>query len=238
MARPGGAFAASALHYINGLMLKHGFFDNSNDQETVVWLAGDFSGADVVTIPCDNDTDTKQGTTSAMMARLGAVILSGNVLPAASHGEMAELLKKSSHGRDSSYFTRAKITNQLSHDQVTHGKIGLRPLKSGRNVYSDVNAISNPLAQTADARCGRFFTDDDSRHFRHRSPCSGCSWRGGVALKSAASPAVAAPPPAAVAPAATATAVLDWNIEWLASNPRRLPGPDRPYLLRGPASRT
>ena len=188
--------------YLNGLMLKHGFFDNSNAKKTGVWLAGDFSGADVVTIPCDNDTDTKQGTTSAMMARLGAVILSGNVLPAASHGEMAELLKKSSHGRNSSYFTRAKITNQLSHDQVTHGKIGLGPLKSGRNVYSDVNAISDPLG-----RGGRFvtcFTNIDYNPYA----IDHVLWVFLEAVRvyqSAAAPAAAAPAAGAAAPAATAT---------------------------------
>jgi hypothetical protein len=132
--------------YLNGLMLKHGFFDESDSKKPKgVWLAGDFSGSDVVTIPCDNDTDTKQGTSSAMMARLGTVILMGTVLPAASHGEMTELLKKSAHGSDSSYFTRPEMTtDRLSGDQVTHGKIGLGPLKSHRDVFSDLNRIANP----------------------------------------------------------------------------------------------
>jgi hypothetical protein len=79
------------------------------------------------------------------MARLGTIILLGSVLPAASHGDMTELLKKSAHGKDSSYFTRSKITNKLSGAQVTHGKIGLGPLKSKRNVYSDLNAIADPV---------------------------------------------------------------------------------------------
>jgi hypothetical protein len=139
--------------YLNGLMLKHGFFDASGSKKTGIWLAGDYSGSDVVTIPCDNDGDTKQGTTSAMMARLGVVILLGSALPGASHGEMIELLKKSSHGTDSSYFTRSTITNHLSGSQVTHGKIGLGPLKSGRSVYSDLNAIADPLGSG-----GRFVT--------------------------------------------------------------------------------
>src|SRR5262249_4668434 len=97
--------------YLNGLMLKHGFFDAAS--KNGCWLAGDFSGSHVVTIPCDNDGDTKQGATSAAMARLGTAISLGTVLPAASHGEMLELLKKSSHGPDSSYFTRPAITNHL-----------------------------------------------------------------------------------------------------------------------------
>src|SRR5262249_24030247 len=110
-----------------------------------VWLAGDFSGSHVVTIPCDNDGDTKQGATSAAMARLGTAISLGTVLPAARHGEMLELLKKSSHGPASSYFTRPAITNHLNGDKVTHGKIGLGPLKSGQAVYSDLNVIADPL---------------------------------------------------------------------------------------------
>jgi hypothetical protein len=139
--------------YLNGLMLKHGFFDDARSMKKGVWLAGDYSGADVVTIPCDNDGDTKQGSTSATMARLGVAILLGGALPGASHSEMVELLKKSSHGKDSSYFTRPTITNHLSGTQVTHGKIGLGPLKSKRNVYSDLNAIADPLGGG-----GRFVT--------------------------------------------------------------------------------
>jgi hypothetical protein len=131
--------------YLNGVMLKHGFFDDSSSMKKGVWLAGDYGGSDVVTIPCDNDGDTKQGATSAMMARLGVAILMGSALPGASHAEMVELLKKSSHGPDSSYFTRPIVISHLSGGQVTHGKIGLGPLKSGRKVYSDLNAIADPL---------------------------------------------------------------------------------------------
>jgi hypothetical protein len=132
--------------YLNGLMLKHGFFDESDSKKPKgVWLAGDYSGSDVVTIPCDNDVDTKQGTTSAMMARLGTVILMGTVIPG-SHGEMIELLKKSAHGSDSSYFTRTEMqADRLNGHQVTHGKIGLGPLKSKRDVFADLNAIADPV---------------------------------------------------------------------------------------------
>ena len=139
--------------YLNGLMLKHGFFDDSSSSKTGLWLAGDYSGSDVVTIPCSNDKDTKQGATSNAMARLGTVILLGSVLPGASHGEMAALLKESSHGTDSSYFTRRSIANHLNGSQVTHGKIGLGLLKSGQKVYSDLNAIADPRGGG-----GRFIT--------------------------------------------------------------------------------
>jgi hypothetical protein len=129
--------------YMNGLMLRHGFFDDIS--QLGVWLAGDYNNADVITIPCDNDKDTKQGTTSEAMARLGTIILLGSVLPAASHGDMTKLLEKSSHGKDSSYFTRKVVQGHLSHHKVTHGKIGLGPLKSKQDVFSDVNAISDPV---------------------------------------------------------------------------------------------
>jgi hypothetical protein len=130
--------------YLNGLMLNHGFFDDSTKKG--IWLAGDYGGSDVITIPCDNDIDTKQGTTSAAMARLGTAILVGNVLRA-SRVEMTDLLGKSSNGPDSSYFTREKVLNHLSHDQVMYGKIGYGELKSGRIVYSDLNWIANPLGK-------------------------------------------------------------------------------------------
>jgi hypothetical protein len=61
---------------------------------------------------------------------------------------MIELLRKSSRGPDSSYFTRP-LTNphNLSHDQVTHGKIGYGPLKSRVVVISDLNVINNPIGK-------------------------------------------------------------------------------------------
>jgi hypothetical protein len=100
----------------------------------------------VVTIPCDNDIDTKQGSTTATMARLGTAILFGSVFSPKSHGEMAKLLKDSSSGPDSSYFTRAgNTTNTLSGSQVTHGKIGYGNLKSKRIIFSDLNAIADPV---------------------------------------------------------------------------------------------
>ena len=61
------------------------------------------------------------------MARLGVVILLGSVLPGAIQTEMVQLLQKSNHGPDSSYFTRPTITNHLGGSQVIHGKIGLGP---------------------------------------------------------------------------------------------------------------
>ena len=130
--------------YLNGLMLKHGFFDDPKNPKKGIWLAGDYGGSDVVTIPCDNDGDTKQGTTSAAMARLGLVFLLTS-LPGGA--EMLDLLKKSSKGSDSSYFTRTEVTNHLTHDQVIFGKIGYGPLKSGTEVLSDLNMIANPLGR-------------------------------------------------------------------------------------------
>jgi hypothetical protein len=127
--------------YLNGLMLKHGFFDDSSNPKTGIWLAGDYGGSDVVTIPCENDGDTKQGTTSAAMARLGLFFQFTSVPGAA---EMIVLLEKSSSGPDSSYFTRPEVANHLTSDQVVFGKIGYGPLKSGTEVLSDLNMIVNP----------------------------------------------------------------------------------------------
>ena len=144
-AQAGRCIRGVGYAYLNGLMKVHQFFGDIS--QLGVWLAGDYSGSDVVTIPCSNDIDTKQGVTSEEMARLGTVILKGSVLPAASHGIMTELLRKSAHGTDSSYFCRPTITNHLTRTQVTHGKIGLGDLKSKRNVYSDLNAISGPVGR-------------------------------------------------------------------------------------------
>jgi hypothetical protein len=81
------------------------------------------------------------------MATLGTVIMHSGAIPGA-HAEMIELLRKSSRGPDSSYFTRP-LTNphNLNHDQVTHGKLGWGPLKSGVVVISDLNVINDPIGK-------------------------------------------------------------------------------------------
>jgi hypothetical protein len=126
--------------YMNGLMLKHGFFDSATKKG--LWLAGDYGGSEVVEIPCDNDGVTKQGATTAMMARLGLIIVMGGA-PGAN--EMVDLLKKSSNGGDSSYFTRSRLSHPMTHNQVVMGKIGFGPLKSKQEVLSDLNMIVNPV---------------------------------------------------------------------------------------------
>jgi hypothetical protein len=129
--------------YMNGLMLKHGFFDSSTKKG--LWLAGDYGASEVVEIPCDNDGVTKQGATTAMMARLGLIIFMGGGPGAGGNGEMVKLLTKSSNGGDSSYFTRSSLSHPMTHNQVVWGKIGWGPLKSKQNVLSDLNMIVNPL---------------------------------------------------------------------------------------------
>ena len=166
-----------------------------------MWLAGDYSGSDVITIPCDNDKDTKQGATSEAMARLGSIILLGSVLPAASHGDMTELLKKSAHGTDSSYFTRRKVQGHLGGNKVTHGKIGLGPLKSGTDVYSDLNAISDPVGGG-----GRFivcYTNVDYNPYAIDHVLS--AFLDAVRVYQSAAATAAAAPSAGAAPGATAT---------------------------------
>ena len=199
-AQAGRCIRGVGYAYLNGLMLRHGLFDDIS--QLGVWLAGDYSGSDVITIPCANDTDTKQGATSEAMARLGTIILLGSLLPAASHGDMTALLKKSAHGSDSSYFTRRQVQGHLGGDKVTHGKIGLGPLKSGVDVYSDLNAIADPVG-----RGGRFivcYTNADYAPYA----VDHVLWvflETMRSYQSAAPSGSAAPTSTAVAPHATAT---------------------------------
>jgi hypothetical protein len=194
--------------YLNGLLLNHGFFDASS--KTGIWLAGDYGQSPVVTIPCDNDVNTKQGTTTEMMARLGSVILLGKVLPGASHGEMLDLLDKSSHGTDGSYFSRPAFNNHLTAAQVTHGKIGYGDLKkstrvapSGGLVYvlADLNVISDPIGKG-----GRFVVcytnvDQISYYVGHVL----WTFREAMRIYQSAAPAAAAAPAAGPAVGASAT---------------------------------
>jgi hypothetical protein len=186
--------------YLNGLLLKHEFFNASSKKG--VWLAGDYSGSEVITIPSDNDGDTKQDTTSAAMARLGTVIMEGKVFPGASHTEMIALLKKSAHGSDSSFFTRPEMGDlRLSGDQVTHGKIGYGPLKSGRMVYSDLNFITDPIGSG-----GHFITCFTNVDYNPYS-INHVLWTflEAVRVYQSAGPAAAAAPAPAAAPAARVT---------------------------------
>jgi hypothetical protein len=182
--------------YLNGLMLNHGFFDTSAKKG--VWLAGDYGSSEVVTIPCDNDKDTKPGTTSAMMARLGLSIFVQRILPGTSSAGMLELLRQSAHGTDSSYFTREEMgVHALTGDQVTHGKIGLGDLKSRRKVFADLNAINNPVGHA-----GNFtvcYTNVDYNPYSIQAVLK--AFTDTISIYQGITAAPAAPAPAATAPA-------------------------------------
>jgi hypothetical protein len=127
--------------YLNGCLQKHGFFDPDAAKKAGIWVAGDFIGAwPYVRIPAVNDVDTAQGSTSAAIAHMMAVILTDNNVPAG-HADMIKLLEKSAHGSDPSWFLRSEVGNRLAAAQVTHAKIGLGPLKSRRDVYSEATGL-------------------------------------------------------------------------------------------------
>ena len=195
--------------YLNGLMLKHGFFDDAPKARKGIWLAGDYGGSEVVTISCDNDVDTKQGATSNTMARLGLAIFVQRILPGTSSGQMVQLLKMSAEGSDSSYFTRTEIFTDpaqkaLTHKQVTHGKIGLGELKSKRKVFSDLNAINDPIGQGGDFTVCYTNIDYNPHSIQEVLQVIRDTmgiYQGGAAAPPAAA-APAAPPASAIAPAA------------------------------------
>lgn len=128
--------------YINGALEKARFF-RPRDKKGV-WVGGDFGGWPQVRIPCDNDGDTAQGTTSRTIAHLVAVILLDKHLPTHSHDHLIDWLKKSAHGKYPSLFIRSDVPGALLDNQVTHGKIGVGELgrdRKGPTVYSEASML-------------------------------------------------------------------------------------------------
>lgn len=128
--------------YMNGVLAKHGFFQEKDKKG--VWIGGDFGTAWAqARIPCDNDGDTAQGSTTEAMAHLATTIILDDNLPGESHRKMTDLLRRAAHGgnSDPSFLLRPEVTNRLSEHQVSHAKIGWGGLgrgETGPKVYSEV----------------------------------------------------------------------------------------------------
>lgn len=144
------ASAATCVHgigygFLNGALAEGGFFDPSSDQG--LWVAGDFLGGKkypYVRIASRNDGLVAQAGTTKDMAKLVALIMTDRVLDPASCEEMRGRLARAARGIDTPWVTRTKIFRPRT---ITHNKLGLGPLKSGRNVRSEVSVYQSPVAR-------------------------------------------------------------------------------------------
>ena len=144
------AAASTCIHgvgygYLNGALASGGFFDPSIDQG--LWVAGDFQEGKkwpYVRIVSRNDGLVAQAGTTRDMARLVALIMTNRLLDPASCDEMRAKLARAAKGADTPWVAR---TGLFKPGTIAHNKSGLGPLKSGKNVRSEVSVYQSPVAK-------------------------------------------------------------------------------------------
>lgn len=140
------AAAAACIHgvgygYLNGALSAGGFFDPVTNQG--LWVAGDFLGRwPYIRINSRNDSWVAQAGTSRDMAKLVSLIMTDRLLDPTSCREMRQRLANAATGPDTPWVARTRIFN---YGTITHNKLGLGPLKSGKNVWSEVSVYRSPV---------------------------------------------------------------------------------------------
>lgn len=131
--------------YLNGALAEGGFFNPSSDQG--LWVAGDFQQGKkwpYVRIVSSNDGLVAQAGTTRDMAKLVALIMTDRVLDPASCNEMRGRLARAAKGIDTPWVAR---TGVFKAGTITHNKLGLGPLKSGKLVRSEISVYQSPVAR-------------------------------------------------------------------------------------------
>ena len=131
--------------YLNGALAAGGFFEPSTNQG--LWVAGDFQQGKkwpYIRIVSRNDGLVAQAGTTRDMAKLVSLIMTDRLLDPASCKEMRDRLARAAKGIDIPWVARAGIFRAGT---ITHNKLGLGPLKSGKNVRSEVSVYQSPVAR-------------------------------------------------------------------------------------------
>jgi hypothetical protein len=129
--------------YLNGSLEAGGFFDPASGG---LWVAGDYQQGKkwpYVRIASRNDGLVAQAGTTRDMAKLVALIMTGRVLDPASCEEMRGRLARAVRV-DTPWVAR---TGVFKTGTITHNKLGLGPLKTGKNVRSEVGVYQSPVAK-------------------------------------------------------------------------------------------
>lgn len=125
--------------WINGALAAGGFFLEAGQQG--IWLCGTYDGSlPAVRIPSQNDGPSAQATTTFDLANLYAHILRGSLVSTAESQEIAQLLADTANGPEPSWMDRRRDTGSRQFN-VTHTKIGVGPLKSGANIFSEGSVV-------------------------------------------------------------------------------------------------
>lgn len=128
--------------YLNGALAAGGFFDPASGQG--LWVAGDFqSKYPYVRIVSRNDGLVAQAGTTRDMAKLVALIMTDRLIDSTSCAEMRDRLARAASGPDTPWIAR---TGVFTPGTISHNKLGLGPLKSGKSVRSEVSVYQSPVA--------------------------------------------------------------------------------------------
>jgi hypothetical protein len=126
--------------WINGALAAGGFFLTAGQQG--IWLCGTFDGSrPPVRIESVNDGPVAQATTTFDMANLYANVLRGGLVDASASADIEQLLRDTAAGPEPSWMDSSRPDIGSSDFTVTHTKIGLGPLKIGKNVFSEASVI-------------------------------------------------------------------------------------------------
>ncbi|MCK8783031.1 hypothetical protein M0638_01375 [Roseomonas sp. NAR14] len=138
--------------YLNGALEAAGLFDSPT--KTGFYVGGDFSGGSTwpyARIPSANDGDVAQASTAFTVAKLMALIAVGGLLDKPSCAEMRGRLgraargeAKPGHDADQSWLTRDPSPVGFDNSRLALDKIGLGPLKTGREVISEGLVLRGP----------------------------------------------------------------------------------------------
>lgn len=130
--------------YLNGSLSAGGFFDESKNEG--LWVAGDYSGGKIwpyVRIVSRNDGFVAQAGTTRDITKMVALIMTDRILDPGSCAEMRGRLARAAKGPDEPWIARTGI---FKRGTITHNKLGLGPLKSGKSVRSEVSVYQSPIA--------------------------------------------------------------------------------------------
>jgi hypothetical protein len=140
--------------YLNGALAAGGFFDDTHGG---LWEAGDFLEAPIpagmskypyVRVQSVNDAAVAQAGTVRQMARLVALIDTGQIIDTASCTEMANRMHEAAIGRAGLPFDQPFIDRPspaiIKHASIVRNKLGLGPLKTGKDVLSEVTVLDAP----------------------------------------------------------------------------------------------
>ncbi|MDX2299939.1 MAG: hypothetical protein NW204_09460 [Xanthomonadaceae bacterium] len=125
--------------WINGALAAGGFFLPPTQG---IWLCGTFDGSrPSVPVESVNDGQVAQATTTFDMANLYANVLRGSLVDSSASSDIDQLLRNTASGPEPSWMDGTRRDTGSSDFTVTHTKIGVGPLKTGKSVFSEASVI-------------------------------------------------------------------------------------------------